>query len=66
MRVMLVDDECPCLEELEYLLTGYSDIVVIGTFVNPLDALSAMRSSCPTRCFWTSVCRISAESSWRR
>lgn len=48
---MLVDDECPCLEELEYLLKSFSDIEVTGSYANPLEALSAAESSLPDLVF---------------
>jgi two-component system, LytTR family, response regulator len=40
LQVMLVDDEQPCLDELEYLLDRHEDIEITGMFINPLRALS--------------------------
>jgi two-component SAPR family response regulator len=37
---MLVDDEKPCLDELEYLLNRHDDIEITGMFTNPFRALS--------------------------
>lgn len=39
MRVLLVDDEQPCLDELRYLLDRHKDIEIEGTFTNPFRAL---------------------------
>lgn len=47
MRVIIVDDEQPSLDELEYLLAMHADIEVTGTYTNPLQALSAAESSLP-------------------
>lgn len=51
MRVMIVDDEQPCLDELEYLLAMHTDIEVTGKYTNPLQALSAVESSLPDAVF---------------
>ena len=51
MRVILVDDEIMCLEELEYLLMKRNDIEIIGTFSNPLDVIPAMSVSMPDAVF---------------
>ncbi|NDL67138.1 LytR/AlgR family response regulator transcription factor [Anaerotalea alkaliphila] len=39
IKVMLVDDELPALEELAYMLETYSGLEVIGKWTNPLKAL---------------------------
>ena len=41
MRVLLVDDEPPCLEELVYLLSKQENIKIIGAFTSPVKALKA-------------------------
>ncbi|HWP96130.1 MAG TPA: response regulator [Syntrophomonadaceae bacterium] len=48
---MIVDDEKPCLDELEYLLLKHNDIVITGAFTNPLEALAAAESSMPDAIF---------------
>ncbi|HWP96128.1 MAG TPA: response regulator [Syntrophomonadaceae bacterium] len=42
MRVILIDDEQPAIDELCYLLEKYPDIEVAASFTNPLRALEAM------------------------
>lgn len=39
MRIVLVDDEKPALEELSYIINKYSFIEISGTFTNPAEAL---------------------------
>ena len=51
MRVMIVDDERPCLDELEYLLKKHKDITIVGAYTNPLDALSSVQYSMPEALF---------------
>ncbi len=51
MRVMIVDDERPCLEELEYLLGKHPGIVLEGMYTNPLEALAAVEQSMPDAVF---------------
>lgn len=51
IRVMLIDDEIPFLEELSYLLGKYPDIEVAATFSNSLKALGAMESIRPDAVF---------------
>lgn len=41
MRVLLVDDEPPCLDELVYLLSKQENIEIIGAFTSPVKALKA-------------------------
>jgi DNA-binding LytR/AlgR family response regulator len=41
MRVMIVDDERPCLEDMIYMLSGYDDVDIAGAFTKPLEALEA-------------------------
>lgn len=47
MRVMIVDDEQPCIEELRFLLIRHPDIEICGEYTNPLDALQAAQKSLP-------------------
>jgi len=39
LRIVLVDDEKPALEELSYIINKYSFIEISGTFTNPAEAL---------------------------
>lgn len=41
MRILVVDDEKPCLDELVYMLSKQEDIEIAGAFTNPLKALEA-------------------------
>lgn len=45
MRILIVDDEQPCIDELVYLFTRHPDVDVSGTYTNPLKALEAVRAS---------------------
>lgn len=39
---MIVDDEQPCIDELEYLFTMHNDVIIGGTYTNPVKALEAV------------------------
>ncbi len=39
MRVMIVDDERPCIDELSFLLARHPDIDICGAYTNPLEVL---------------------------
>ena len=39
MRILVVDDERPCLDELVYLLSKESNVEVVGAFTSSQDAL---------------------------
>ncbi len=41
MRVMVVDDEQPCLDDMAYLLSRYDGVEIAGAFARPEDALAA-------------------------
>lgn len=41
MRVLVVDDERPCLDELVHILRKQEDVEIAGAFTNPLEALKA-------------------------
>lgn len=47
MKVMLIDDEKPCLDEFSYLLGKYPDIEIAAAFTNPLKGLEAIESVRP-------------------
>lgn len=51
MRVMLIDDEQPCLDEFSYLLGKYPDIEIAGTFTNPLRGMDAVEKVKPDAVF---------------
>ncbi len=51
MRVMLVDDEQPSLDELVFLLSKCPDIEIVGAYLSPLQALEAARLSMPDAVF---------------
>lgn len=38
MRVMVVDDEKPCVEELVYMISRFDGIEIAGALTNPFDA----------------------------
>lgn len=41
MRVLVVDDEKPCLDELVYMLSKQENVEIVGVFTSPLEALEA-------------------------
>jgi two-component SAPR family response regulator len=41
MRVMIVDDEQPCLDDMVYLLSRYEGVEIAGSFTKPFEALEA-------------------------
>lgn len=41
MRVLVVDDEKPCLDELVYMLSKQENVEIAGAFTSPLKALEA-------------------------
>ena len=41
MRVFVVDDELPCLDDIVYMLSRHGDIEVAGAFTRPAEALAA-------------------------
>ncbi|WP_058485006.1 LytR/AlgR family response regulator transcription factor [Defluviitalea phaphyphila] len=47
IQVILVDDERPALEELEYMLEKYENIEVVGTYTDPLIALKEIKRKKP-------------------
>lgn len=51
IQVILVDDERPALEELEYMLKKYEDIEVVDTFTDPLIALEEIKRQKPQAAF---------------
>ncbi len=51
MRVMIIDDEQPCLDELEYLLMKHQDVEIVGAYTNPFEALPVIALSRPEAVF---------------
>lgn len=51
MRVLLIDDEKPCLEELAYLLGKYPDVEILGMYTHSRQALAALESVQPDALF---------------
>lgn len=51
LRVMLVDDESPALDELTYLVAQYSYVRVVGSFTDSVEALKAIRIEEPDLVF---------------
>lgn len=51
IKTVLIDDEKPALRALERLLAGYTDIDIIGGFINPLEALVIIEESKPNVVF---------------
>jgi two-component system LytT family response regulator len=47
LRVMLVDDEQPSLDELAFLLAQHADMEVVGAYLSPFDALAAANDAQP-------------------
>lgn len=51
MRVLAVDDEKPCLDELVYLLKKQENLEVVGAFTNPAEARAATKGLRPDVAF---------------
>lgn len=51
LRIMIVDDEQPSLDELEYLLQQQEDVVIAGTYRNPCEALASAQEHMPDAIF---------------
>lgn len=51
LRAILVDDEQLILDELQEILRATPNVMVIGTYTNPLDALRALEESKPDCAF---------------
>lgn len=47
MRVLLIDDEQPAIDELTWLLSRFEDVTVVGTYLNPKKALEAILLESP-------------------
>lgn len=51
MRVIIVDDEKPCLDDLIYMLSSYADVKIAGAFTRSEDALAAVPDLRPDALF---------------
>lgn len=51
MRIIIVDDELPLLNQLKRQLQTYQNIEVVGTYTSPLDALSELAQTKPDCAF---------------
>ncbi len=51
MRVLVVDDERPCLDELAYLLSKQHGMEIAGVFTSPSKALEALADLKPDAAF---------------
>jgi len=51
ISVILVDDEVPALEELQYHLSKYPDVSVIDMYSNPMEAIAAIQAKKPDLIF---------------
>lgn len=51
MRIFVVDDEKPCLDELVYMLSKQEDMEIVGAYTNPAKALEALTDLKPDAAF---------------
>lgn len=51
LRVLVVDDERPCLDELVYMLSKQENVEIAGAFTSPLKALEALAHLKPDTAF---------------
>lgn len=51
MRILVVDDEKPCLDELVYLLSKQDNVIIAGMFTDSLEALEASTDLKPDAAF---------------
>lgn len=51
MRVIVVDDEKPCLDEMVYLLSEQKGMDIVGAYTNPADALETLTELQPDAAF---------------
>jgi two-component system, LytTR family, response regulator len=47
INAILIDDERPALRELEYLLSDYQDVAIVGAYTNPMLALKKIEDIKP-------------------
>lgn len=51
LKIMIVDDEQWCLNELSGFITSTGDAVIVGEYLNPMDALTAVWTESPDIAF---------------
>ncbi len=51
MRVLVVDDERPCLDDMIFGLSRYDGVAIAGAFTRPEEALAAARDMNPDALF---------------
>lgn len=51
LKAIIIDDERPAIRELEYLLTSYQNIMILGKYTNPEMALKEIESKKPNVIF---------------
>ena len=51
MRILVVDDERPCLNELVYMLSKQENVEISGAFTSPLEALEVSGNLKPDAAF---------------
>lgn len=51
LRIMVVDDEKPSLDELVYMLSKQENVKIVGAFTSPLEALEASADLKPDAVF---------------
>lgn len=51
LRILVVDDEKPCLDELVYLLSKQDGVILAGAFTDPVEALEASANLKPDAVF---------------
>lgn len=51
VRILVVDDEKPCLDELVYLLSRQDGVILAGAFTDPVEAMTASADLMPDAAF---------------
>lgn len=51
LRILVVDDERPCLDELVYMLSKQENVKIAGAFTDPLEALEVSAKLMPDAAF---------------
>lgn len=51
LKVIVIDDERPAIRELEFLLREYDSVEVVGTFIDPAEAMESLTSLEPDLIF---------------
>ncbi len=64
MRVMIVDDEQPCLDDMIFLLSKQDGVEIAGAFTKPADAWLPRREYVRTRFFSIYGCPGERDRSW--